>query len=256
MNSFSEKHHSLDNVSLLDIVQSPEKFHPDAVASAKQELSNRNLTDELLKQADIKLILKKEKEVAPFIKESKQVFKWAIAKAIKLLTPKKKADTKTEAIISIITVCYGLLFSADLFNTITSTFTFNIENSDTISLLYFYLYYPASVLFLCATLVLFWFRKKIGWILMSAFLLYSSINVLALFISRFYWGIPEPTSFRLFTTYMSTLISFGFYVASYYFILGHTLRTHYTISKKDLIKSIFICLGYIATILLFYTLLG
>ncbi len=244
MNSFSEKHKSAETETLLLILSEENKYHPDAIISAKNELANRNLDITEYLQAENNLTIQLEKAARP----SKRVdtvntkLKQLFVRIIDWFKPNKKAVGKTEGIITIITVVYALIFTAKIIFNIQA-FILGIEFYIPEALFYI-ICNPLNSIYISAAILLFWFRKKSGWILLSAYILHQSILVTTLFIDSFSWGPPWHSAENLIEQKISLYISYLSHLATVYFLFNKKLRTHYSLVSKDIIIAIVLIFVY------------
>jgi len=175
MNPFAEKYKTLSNAALLAIVAKPSDYQESAVEAAQNELDQRKLTEAELAEANAKneAVLHKEQERAEARQATKnKVRAWGInfADTIDPFGIKKLSAellVKRICIIMALILVYGIFTRLDLLKCLFLDETCYWSVSMVVTML--------PVIILPPAIVLFWLRKKAGWILLTSFLIYIVI---------------------------------------------------------------------------------
>lgn len=182
-NPFSEKYSKLSNVELLEILHSPSDYQLSAVEAAKDELNNRNLT--LEQTATAQTQLEKKLKLIPVYKKYINFItspaKMLIVSLIGTIFPSKKHVETPEYIIKIICIVLGGLF---LYDIIKDWNLFILELSD-LPMIYLWkdtLGYLIPIIILPVSLILFWKKKRMGWIFLSLYITYNLFTILYTFL--------------------------------------------------------------------------
>jgi hypothetical protein len=184
MNQFTERYKSHSNAELLKIIENSSDYQPEAVETAKNEIEQRQLTDKELKEAETELEIQRQEKNKKT--ERKQEIENKVkefgASIVDTVNPIQQSTPTTERLIRLITIVFGLI-SVYQFYKEFGMLKFMLGNNggewDFSMALYFVPFFLVPI----AT-VLFWFRKKIGWILLGIYLTYSAVNSIGL-ICRF-----------------------------------------------------------------------
>ena len=178
---FSEYFKTLSTTDILEILENPHNYEPEAIEVAKDELSSRQLSEVEIEEAKEPLIEKQEK-----LEQRQQKIK-AIEDKVKsagdflsdTLNPVVTETPTATTYIRIITVVYGLfcLYSyitnfRGLWYTILDMF-----------------HYPIAMPFVLLMILepvaiyLFWKRKHVGWNLLVISIVFTGVTVLKMLLS-------------------------------------------------------------------------
>jgi hypothetical protein len=247
-NNFSEYYKTISNAELIGILEKPAGYQDTAIEAAKKELLERNLSAEEIKEARQVLFEKhiqkikqreKVKDVEDKIKKTGQTL-------FDSINPFHPGISSTEKNIRIIVIAFGVLFLYE-FKTILFYIKYipgsPLESSS---------YLLPHLLLPIATLM-FWKRKRIGWILLAAFVVFAIVITLAALIQSFLWepsGIaafdnlfprPSPTSF------ITQLILF---IWTLYALCKTNIREAFSIDNQKMYASMIIS-GLVTLILMY-----
>ena len=252
-NPFSESYARLSNSSLLKILSRAKDYQPLAVETARAELQDRQLSQEAYKEASLEL--EKEQRVELEEQEKREVAANRMReKAMKLfdsLNPVRKKASSSAQMINIICLLLmvGFLYSAvqDY-----AYFQFLItQSSPSLSLI---LILSFGLLYTPLTTILFWKRKKAGWVLLAIYLCVSIYLDLLSLVQC--WRLRGIVADRSLSEKLIPVISPGpillslvFYMAVILFICKPRLRVFYRVKQKPM----FGIIGLTALILVIIT---
>ncbi len=189
--NFEQHYKNLDSQKIVSILRNWKDYNPEAIDAAKNELSRRNLSEVEINEINSSLDLIDNRKILPT--ENQQKFKSSIDKKAQkteeLLFPEKSqteiSKMKTLAILLIVSGLFALYsqFGHLLFYQSAS---------------YFHYFQPTDYMVI-ATIVapiitggLFWFKSKIGYLLMLIFSIISIFIGLASLLSRIpYLHFPD-----------------------------------------------------------------
>lgn len=180
MKNYQERFAALPSLKLFKIIQDAANYDTDAVAAAKAEIAKRNLSTEETKELQDtidteKVATKKLKQKASEV-ESK--VKSASEELIDIVNPVRKAPKSAEKVIMTLVVAFAIFSLYQIvmqFSYFRFLLTYEDISWDINDVLLLF-----AVAFLPVVTFLFWKRKKVGWILLYAFNIYTIINYLGL----------------------------------------------------------------------------
>jgi hypothetical protein len=235
-NPFSERYSQLSNTALLKILSQTSDYQPLAVETARTELKSRQLDETALHEA--KEEFQKERFIEQENLERKQALENKVkAAGIKLfdnLNPVREKASSPGRIINIICL---LVLLGYLYSMIREYPYFHYVLFETSPSLTLILSCLAGYLYTPITVVLFWKRKKTGWLLLTIYLCLSVF--LSLAGLRQYWklqGLAEDMSLsrNLFPAVSPgpILLGLAFYTTLLLLICRPRLRVFYKVRKK------------------------
>lgn len=191
MNEFQERYKSFDNRKLLKILEEPESYQPLAIEAAKLELSKREVSEDETQSVkdeinDRKVKVEKRQEQ---IKKVESKVKSIGTEFFETVSPIQEESQTIDRKINLIVIVFGFLSIYQFFQefgVIRYLFTDNLAEwaLDMI-------FYIIPLIGLPVAVFLFWKRNKIGWILMSAFFVYTIVNAIGLFLLTWNWSQQE-----------------------------------------------------------------
>ncbi|MCB9195067.1 MAG: hypothetical protein H6600_09415 [Flavobacteriales bacterium] len=240
MNEFIERYKTYSNSDLLKVIEKQSDYQAKAVEAAKSEIQERNLSDQEFQEA--KNVLKNEREERKKLNDKKALIEQKV-KAIgstffDTINPIQKSAPSAEKLIRLITIVFGLIPIVRWYNEfglITSILTDDKGGWD-LSIVEYFL----PLILLPAAIILFWLRKKSGWILMASYLTYSTISTIGLTIMT--WNM-QPSRIasidNLFPqtspiTLMMTALFFG---GTLWILTKKEIKELYEINKQTLITT-------------------
>jgi len=231
MNDFSKRYKSLTITELLTVLEQPEKYKSIAVETAKKELKRRKLTDNELEQAkfEVKLQKKKDIELKDKWDNKEKTINEYLKPAFDHINPIQQNHHTADRIINLIILILGFMLLYQVYdNYLMFRYIFiDKEQWDLVTLEYLFL-----LLFIPITVLLFWKRKKIGWILLLIFSILSAFGSVVGFFSNL--GM-NTTIFQI-TSPFVYFFSFLFYMAIIFSLSRKDIRKIFSVSKKGLHK--------------------
>lgn len=185
MKNYVEKYKTYTNRQLAEMLQKPEDYLPEAIEAAREELKERNLSQEEMGSIQAEFVAIAEKIERK--KEKQQDFRKYLEKNLKrlyaILDPIPKEDPSTERKINSIAFLLGCLSIYQIWGNwwmipYIIEDGLSVKNLEMIPIILPILICPLATYF-------FWKKKRIGWILTNIFLaliLMSLIPNIALFM--------------------------------------------------------------------------
>ncbi len=238
---FSVKFKTYSNTELLRIIENPEGYQPKAVETAKTIFLDRQLTEEEIKIANDELEIERQEKLNKERKKRaiEDKFKHIGNSILDNVNPIQNETPTTGKTIKIISLLFGGLFLFQLykeFGMISFIITDSSTGWDFSMLLYF-----LPLVVVPTVTILFYKRKKIGWILFTMFMTYSAVSAIGLFILTINMeplGIPSFDSIFPQTSPPTHLLSFLFFTGTIWALCRENIRTVYTITKQTMIITI------------------
>ena len=242
---FSEKFKTYSNADLLRVIENHDDYQPQAVETAKNIFADRQLSEMEIK------IAKDELEVERQEKLSKEQQKRAVEDRVKNIgksvfdniNPIQKEMPTSEKTIRVISILFCGLFLFQLhkqFGMLKFMFTESYAEWDFSMVLYF-----LPLIIIPTATVLFYMRKKTGWLLLTIFLVYSAVSAIGSFILAIKWKPSGTTLDNLFPQIqpITYLLSFLFMSGIIWVISREKMRNIYSISKPTMVLTISIVTG-------------
>ncbi|MBB3122513.1 MULTISPECIES: hypothetical protein [Flavobacteriaceae] len=257
MTEFTERYKKLSNAELLEILANSKNYQPIAVETAEKEFENRNLSKIEINKAKSE-IKSKQEEKLNIIEKRRQTevkVKETAFKFFDTINPIQNEIQTPEKIIRLTTLIIGGLAIFSIFKQFSMLkymFTDGLDKWDLGMLEYFF-----PLILLPLSIILFWKRKKIGWILLSIFLSYSAVNSLIFFfknLGRQPSGIPALESLFPSVSPIVYLMNLLFFGGTLWLICKEDLRHIYKISKQTMFLTI--VLTTVITLILIYAIIG
>jgi hypothetical protein len=250
MNPFTDQYKKLSNSELLWVVNNPDDYQLLAIDAAKTELASRQLTLEEMTIAENEVKVRQNVEHAKIEKDLalKNIVKKttnSMADIIKRPAPKRKIKI-------IISIMLSLIFLLQIFSKIDLLKFMLTDNDAKWDLPTAFLFIPW--LAILTGLLLFWFRKKTGWIILSVYLSYSTCTSIIEFFVWTFREYPESPIIKRAISPMNYLPSLFvivlFFSAMLWAICRNDIRSDYHVSRKSSLLAI--VFSFIATALLFW----
>lgn len=228
MNPFPERYKTFSTADLLGILDNQSDYRPEAIEAAQAEIQQRNLSEQALTDAKNELIAVQEE------KQKQQAQRAAVATQVKSLAttafdainPIQTSAPTTEKLIRWITIVFGLITITKWYNQfwLAILLLYDLFEGD-LSVLEFFL----PFILLTVGTILFGFRKKAGWVLLTTFLIYSAISSFGLIIMT--WGM-EPIGIPALDSIFPQTSPFTYLLLTLFF--GTTL---WVVTKKEIKES-------------------
>lgn len=239
--NFTNKYKNYSNSQLLQIIGNSEDYQPDAVETAKQILEERHLSAEDFQKAKTEIESDREKQLMVELKKRER---WDNVKNmgksffsnINPIQKEKPGESKTINIISALIGVFYLYYLFSDFEMIRYMLYEGIANWDFSMVLYFF-----PIIIVPVATILFFMRKKTGWILMTIYLVFSAVSVivmmimLAITLIKFNMFTDDvlPNYFPLYHVFFLLM-----FVGLIWRISSTKIRTKYNISAKVMIITI------------------
>jgi len=238
---FDEKFKTYSNTELLRVIENPDNYQSQAVETAKTIFCERQLSEKEIKIAKDELELERQE------KSRKEQQKRVIENKVKdvgksffdQINPIQKETPTSEKTIRIISILFGGLFLFQLyreFGMLRFMITDSYAEWDFSMVLYFF---PLIVIPTAA--ILFYMKKKIGWLLLSIFLTYSAVSAIGQFILTMNMKLSGIEALdNLFPPISSVtyIIVFAFFVGIIWAISRESVRIVYSVSKQTMILTV------------------
>ena len=238
MNQFAERYKTFSNAQLLRIIDNQIEYQDPAIEAAENELAKRQLTDDERESLRIgNEIIERENQIQ---KDKKEAFENKVkdvsVSITDTLNPIRTSTLSTNQVINRISIAFGLLFLFQAFTQV-GLILFIFTNSQS-KWDFSVVAYLLPVLVLPVATLLFWRRKKYGWILLSIFLSYSVLTTVVSFILDFrsqHSGVEVIDN--LFpatspTTYLVRIFLFG---GCLWLLCKNSIREVYAINKQTIL---------------------
>ena len=232
---FSSFYKNLSNAELLDILENPGSYQAAAIAVAKNEFANRQLSEKVLAN------LKNDRLENQLMIEEKEQRKKAFQdkmeyngnSIIASINPDQEGISKNERSIRIIVVALGVLFLFQLITDFTIVRFFITDMAglaiETISII-------LPLVILPIALFLFWKRRTTGWRLLSIWLTFFIVDNAGLLLSSsgsgpldYLYQKPSIPGILIYLTILSGAL---------YTICKTEIRDEFKIEKNDMVSTI------------------
>jgi hypothetical protein len=252
MNPFSENYKSLKNSDLLNIIRNPQDYQPLAVEAANNELTNRQLSNEELAEAEFEFeLVQKERENK--IEKQREIESKLMNVGTTLaetLNPVQKSELTSDNAIRLLTIVFGGMSIYRLYAAYR-----DIKNISDIA--YFDWIgglFSLVLLFLVPIATFqFWKRKKNGWILFSILFTFGCLSAIKIAIFAIHLQLSNIPGIERFIGPMNPVVyamTFAFYAAALWMICKPNIREIYNIERDEMFRRIGISTGVIVLILL------
>ena len=239
---FNKKFQTYSTTELLKIIENAADYQPQAVEAAKTILAHRQLSGAELETA--KSELETERQQKANAQQQKRETENRVKNTSKALfqqiNPMQKGLPTSERVIRGVSIFLGVLFLVHLhrqFNLLRLVFTGSFVDWIDVVL------YLSPFLIILAVAVLFFMRKKVGWLLAAAFFTYSAISAVVMSVFAATWqpsGIEALDALFSPNPIMSYVFAFLLFASVVWAISRENVREVYLISKKTAILSIFV----------------
>lgn len=239
LNNFAELYKTITHTELLRIIDHPGDYQPLAVEAAKNELLNRQLSDEEMRVAKEPLIaeqeLRKQKREKAKLLEDKA--KAARDIFVDTVMPQSDGVISTEKIIRMFIITFGGMFLYTLIRDFRTHFLFI---KDILAFPVMSAAYLIPAIALPIGVYQFWKRRKAGWILLAGFLTFSAIEVVALFVQSIRW---EPSGISTLDyafkppSPVACVLKLLFFSGALYMVCKENIREVFHITNKEMLAA-------------------
>lgn len=247
---FIEYYKSVSVSELLIILEKPGDYQPEALAAAKRELENRNLSSTELdeaKQINENDLLQKKVQREKFKVVENKIKKTGYS-FFDMINPMQTGLPTVEKTIRFIVAGYLIVFMIDLLSEFKVIKVMISEIADAPVETGFYL---LPYILLAVGLYFFWKKKKKGWVFFAIFISYAITGAAYMVYFYFTWtssgndlaiiNFPRPSII----TYLIQLLVLGL---TLYRICKPDIRNIYKIDKQ----SMFLCIIPVVLFVLFF----
>lgn len=232
---FNEYYKTISNAELLAILQDPDQYQPLAVEAARKELSARLLSETDISKAKNEIsekVLQKEQQKEK-IKAIETKIKTTSNTIFDTINPIQPRTPTAERTIRMITIVFAVIF---LYSIIMNLKTYYYTLGYIDMLPFHVVLHFLPLVFLGAGIYNFWKRKRVGWILLIAFFIYSAIIWLWTLGQTLLWeptGIPAFEDLR--PPFMSIIFIVLFYAGATYAVCRKDVRKVFEINENKMI---------------------
>ena len=232
--SLEEKYKDYTNKRLIEIVIKSEDYQPEAVETAKIILSNRDVSSSEHKEVREAIEAEEQRQKSQEKKQletEKKVFNFFKNLSNKI-NPFDKTEPTSIKILNLALLVYGYLLLEQFYY----SFSFLIRslvNFDLILLLIIF-----EVIYILLTIYFFFKRKKIGWMMLVAWISYTAVSYIATIIYTLNLSPAVIESFNrddYKPNYLRLVFNLLFYIGSIVVLTLKNIRTLFSISKVNII---------------------
>jgi len=237
---FSESFKTYSNAELLRVIENPDDYQPQAIETAKNIFADRKLSEMEIKIAKDELEIEKQEKLRK--EQQKRVVEDKVKNIGKSvfdqINPIQEKTPNSEKTIRIISILFGGLFLFQLykeFGMLKFMFTDSYSEWDFSTVFYF-----LSFIIIPTATILFYMRKKIGWLLLTIYLVYSAVSTIGLFILTMKVNMYPEGPTAIFPQISPTIhiLSFLFLSGIIWVISREKIRTIYSIGKRTMVLTI------------------
>ncbi|MBL7705180.1 MAG: hypothetical protein JNM21_06480 [Taibaiella sp.] len=220
---FSEKFKTFSNAELLNILSNPHRYQEKALNTAKEILDNRSLSEEEMRIAkeELEAVQRKQLQKEERKKEIERKIKGIGQTIADNLNPVQKEALTTEKIIKTVSVTCFILCLFYLYNEFDMIRFMLSDSTAHWDLPTMASFLPLIILLIAS--ILFYKRKKAGWLLLKIFLSYSLVSGIASIVFAIKWNWP------IYTLLCTILVFTGLI----YTINRKNVRAFFSINKQD-----------------------
>ena len=241
MNQFTELYKTFSDSDLLKIIRSPDDYQADAVVAAEHEINERQLSDVTVEEANAEIDVELQEKLRQ--SEKRKAVENKVKGFAKSFTdtvnPLDQSIPTTAKQIKLIVIVFGFI----------SVFRF-IKGFDMLEFMFFadsaewdfymVLYFVPLLLLPTAT-TMFWFRKKAGWVLLTAFLIYSAIQSLGVAVQVMTFkpsGFSALDNLFPYVSVTTHLMTFGLFAGTIWLLQKAEIKEIFSIDSKAIFISI------------------
>jgi hypothetical protein len=245
----AERYKNMSNAELMEVLQHPAHYQAEAISIAKAEFNSRQLSEKDIHEATEALLnkdLKKELQNERIAVATNKMIN-AGNTFYDTINPIQATAPTAEKLIRFIALVFSGLFIYKI-KVNFGLFSSIVKGSSHESFAYTTYIFPVVVELIA--IVLFWLKKKSGWMLLAAFCSYSLVEVLpGLYFSIIYQS--RENSFIHFATPspISYIIAALFFAGTIAAMLRQDIKLVYKISKQN-VQSMLVA-GLLAGLLYF-----
>lgn len=241
MNQFSERYKSFSNSDLFRVIGNQSDYQAEAIEAAESEINSRSLSDREIREAkwDLESEEKekqKQNEKRAKVERKVRTLSTSVFDTIK---PFQESPPTTVRQIKLITFVFGLNALFKWYNQFGLVEFMLIDNSAEWGLSLMEPFLPMILLPLA--LILFWLRKRSGWVLITAYLTYSTMLAIGQAIVIWRMGpFSEPVLDSLIPRIVPSgqILIAMFFGGLLWLLRKGEIREHYSVSKQSSMATI------------------
>jgi hypothetical protein len=238
MSDFEDRFKNHSNSHLLKIIDSKGEYQPEAIGAANHILASRQLTEEEIQIAKAEIANEQREKDAQLQKKIKikNELKDFGASVVETIDPLQTAPPSATKIIKVICLILGLLFLYNIYEEsgfikFMLTDIYAKWDIPTVVSLLPLVWVPVSI-------ILFYKRKRIGWILLAIFISYSIINSsIAVYMAFTHQPTPLDNVFLPLSPVRSIALLI-FFSGILWLICKPNTREVYGIEKREIVTTI------------------
>lgn len=241
MNKFSEQYKTFSNSDLFRVIEKQSDYQEEAVEAAKIEINHRNLSEQEKTEANSELEAERQERQKHNEKraEVEQKVKTLGISIFETINPVQKTIPTAERLIRLITLFFGLIAIFKWYNQFGLIIFMLADNSEgwDLSMVEFFL----PLILLPVTIILFWLRKRSGWILMASYVTYSAISAIGLIIMTWNMdpiGVPALESLFPQTSLITQIFTLLFFSGTLWVLTKKEIKIHFNINRLIVIATI------------------
>lgn len=238
MSDFAERFKNHSNSHLLKIIESKGEYQPEAIDAAKTIFERRQLTEDEIQLAKAEIANEQREKDALHQKKIKiaNELKDFGSSVVETIDPLQTAPPSATKIIRVITLIFGLFYLYTLseeygFIKFMLTDIYAEWDVPTVVSLLPLVWVPVS-------LVLFYMRKRIGWILLAIFIGYSILNALLMIYAALTQKSTVLDNIFLPLSPVRGIALLVFFCGVLWLICKANTREVYGIAKKEIVSTI------------------
>jgi len=247
MKEYTERYKKLSTSDLLRVIENPSDFKPQAVEAAESELKQRNLSSQEIEEVkkDFELARQEKDRQKEKIDEAEEKLKSLGSSFFNLINPIQAEVPSAERQIKSLALLFGLIAIFQWYKEFGLVKFMLSEDPIAWDLSMFEYFLP--LILLPIALILFWLRKKSGWILMAIYFTYSAVSAAGLIILT--WNlegsaIPALDDLLPQSSPISHIVTCLFFGAALWVLNQKKIRDHYNISKQGSIVTLVITAAF------------
>ncbi|MEM6397594.1 MAG: hypothetical protein AAF741_14685 [Bacteroidota bacterium] len=245
MDNFAQRFSKFQNQRLFQIIDSPQDYDPEAVEAAKNELANRKIAQSEIDNYKAKSQEKRDSklEKANRQKANRDYFIGSISEFSAALSPVQIGDKTARQKIVWFSILFGAVALHSAYTSAVSIY-FDFQYGELVSSDIEYNIILIMGFIPLISVILFWLIYRVGWILLTGYLIFSAASSLLAFLYSFEWsnqldagytyGNLDYTIERIFPTTSPWvyLLHLVFYLGAFWLVFGADVRNTFKIEKK------------------------
>lgn len=217
------------------MLRTPDDYQPDAVVAAENEIKERQLSDLEVEEANAEIDAElqeklRQSEKRKAIENKVKGFATSVAETV---NPLDQTTPTTEKQIKLVVIVFGFMSLFRFYKEFDMLQFMFFEDSagwDFSMVLYF-----VPLFLLPTATAMFWLRKKAGWVMLTAFLIFSAVEsfgATVLSATSEPSGIPQLDNLFPYVSPVSHLMTFGLFAGGIWLLQKVDIKELYDIDRK------------------------